>query len=131
MIRKTKIEDIKNIRDLLKSETGMWDENWRKDVLELAIKSAEGLTFVFVEDGKIIGFVCAHDVGFRSYLSILVVDANFRNRCIGKKLVLKVERVLRARGCGILIADVWKNSIQFYEKLGWSEPDVKLLRVRL
>jgi ribosomal protein S18 acetylase RimI-like enzyme len=131
MIRKAKTKDFTAIKKLLKGEKGLWDKNWRKNALELGITSSIDLSYVYEENNKIIGFVCAHDLGFRSYLSELVVDSKFRNIGIGKELVKKVEDCLREKGCKIIISDVWKNSIGFYKNLGWSEPSVILLRKRL
>ncbi len=131
MIRKTEIKDSKQIEELLRGEKGFWDKSWRKDAIELGIKSSDSLSFVFEKDSKIIGFVCAHDMGFRGYLSELIVDSSYRRKGIGKKLVQKVELELKRRGCKTLISDVWKSSRKFYESLGWSEPDVILLRKKL
>lgn len=131
MIRKAEAKDIKQIKNIFLKETGFRNENWRKNVLELGIKSSGDLSFVFQKGNKIIGFICVHDVGFRAYLSELITDPEFRNKGVGKALLERVEKELRKRGCRILISDVWIDSVGFYEKLGWSEPDVKLLRKKL
>ena len=115
----------------MKSVKGFWDESWRKDVIETGIKSSNGLSFVYEEKGEILGFICAHDLGFRGYLSELIVSPKVQKRGIGKKLLHKVEKEFKRRGCKIIISDIWKNSVSFYEKLGWSKPDVILLRKRL
>ena len=128
MIRSVTKEDIPNIRKLMESEPGFWQESWRYDVLERGLDSAGGLAFVWEETGQILGFVCAHDLGFRGYLSELIVAKSARNRGIGKHLVQQVEQKLAARGCNILISDVWEDSVRFYKLLGWSEPDIMLLR---
>lgn len=89
------------------------------------------MAFVWEEDGQIAGFVCAHDLGFRGYLSELVVAERMRGGGVGPKLLRQVERELVGRGCAILIADVWKDAEGFYRALGWKLPDVVLLRKRL
>ncbi len=131
MIRTATTSDIPHIRSLLKSVPGFWRENWRDDVLERGIRAADGLTFVWDEGGRIVGFVCAHDVGFLGYLSQLVVAEESRGKTIGKQLVCRVERELAARGCAVLISDVWRDAEGFYSALGWTPPDVVLLRQRL
>jgi GNAT superfamily N-acetyltransferase len=78
-----------------------------------------------------VGFVCAHDVGFLGYLSVLVVSEKAQGRRVGQELVQRVEQVLAARGCAVVIADVWKDAVGFYQRLGWSPPDVTLMRKRL
>ena len=78
-----------------------------------------------------LGFVCAHDLGFRAYLSELIVAPNARHKGIGHRLVEHIENTLRTRGCPVLISDVWRSAEGFYRPLGWSEPDVTLLCKRL
>ena len=131
MIRIATESDIPSIRLLIESVPGFWHEDWRDDVLERAIRAADGLAFVWDEGEGITGFVCAHDVGFLGYLSLLVVAEEVRGRGIGKQLVRRVERGLAARGCASLISDVWKDAEGFYRALGWTSPDVVLLRQRL
>lgn len=80
---------------------------------------------------QIVGFACAHDLGFRAYLSELIVDARVRRQGIGTRLVQAVEEGLRRKGQKILIADVWGDAESFYRSLGWSPPEAILLRRRL
>jgi predicted N-acetyltransferase YhbS len=131
MIRVAEQNDIPAIRAIMKSEPGFWQDSWRADVLERGLAGAAGLAFVCVENGEIIGFVCGHDLGFRAYLSELVVARTRRNRGLGKQLVAHLESELASRGCAILISDVWKDARGFYESLGWSQPDAILLRKKL
>jgi predicted N-acetyltransferase YhbS len=131
MIRSATPDDVESIRELMQSEPGLWQEGWRPDVLERGIGSANGLTFVWEENERIIGFICAHDLGFRAYLSELVVAPSARGKGIGKKLLKHVECKLIESGCTLLIADVWRNAQKFYSALGWSEPDAVLLRKKL
>jgi GNAT superfamily N-acetyltransferase len=131
MIREATSGDIPRIRLLMESIPGFWRQDWREDVLERGIQAAEGLAFVYDEDEGIAGFVCAHDVGFRGYLSTLVVAEEARERGIGRQLVHRVEQELAASGCAVLISDVWREAEGFYRALGWTVPDVVLLRQRL
>lgn len=131
MIQIATENDIPHIRSLMKSVPGFWHKSWRDDVLERGIRTADGLAFVWDDSGRIVGFVCAHDVGFLGYLSILVVAAEARGKGIGRQLVRHVERELAARGCAVLISDVWRGAEGFYRALGWTPPDVVLLRQRL
>jgi GNAT superfamily N-acetyltransferase len=123
--------DVDQIRTLIKSVPGLWHPDWRPDVLARAIRSAEGLAVVWLEGNELIGFACAHDVGFLAYLSLLAVAESARGRGIGAALIRHIERTLAGRGCAILISDVWKDAAGFYESLGWSAPPVILLRHRL
>ena len=131
MIREAIQNDIPAIRAIMKAEPGFWQNAWRDDVLERALKAAGGLAFVCVKGEKIIGFVCGHDLAFRAYLSELVVVKNHRNQGIGRQLVAHLEAELLSRGCEVLFSDVWKDARGFYESMGWSPPDVILLRKKL
>jgi len=79
---------------------------------------------------RILGFVCAHDFGFRAYLSELVVDPDSLHRGI-TRLIRAVEESLRQKGQRVLIADVWRDAELFYRSLGWKSPDAVLLRQQL
>ena len=50
---------------------------------------------------------------------------------IGGRLLAEIERRLAERGCGIVIAVVWRDAEEFYRSHGWTPPDVVLLRKRL
>jgi predicted N-acetyltransferase YhbS len=131
MIREATQNDIPAIRALMKAEPSFWQGEWRNDVLERGLEAAAGLAFVHVAGEDIIGFACGHDLGFRAYLSELIVAKTHEGEKIGRQLVAHLESALVARGCAILIADVWKDARGFYESLGWSAPEVILLRKRL
>ena len=115
----------------MQSVPGFWDESWRPDVLERVLRSSETIALVHAEKGVIDGFVCGHDVGFRAYLSELVVSPGLHGRGVGSSLVAELERRLAERGCSVLIADVWRDAEPFYRSRGWSPPSVVLLRKRL
>jgi ribosomal protein S18 acetylase RimI-like enzyme len=110
---------------------GFWQPAWSEDTIAVALRSANGLAFVWERGPQILGFACAHDLGFRAYLSELIVDVHSRRQGIGSRLVQAIEEVLRSRGRSVLIADVWHESEPFYRSLGWQPPDAVLLRQRL
>ena len=102
-IRSVTTNDIKAIRSLMQSEPGFWKQaSSRKDPLEKELESANDLACVWEEDEGIVGFVCAHDLGFRAYLSELIVKESARSQGIGRQLVDHVENKLRSRGCPVL-----------------------------
>jgi predicted N-acetyltransferase YhbS len=119
--------DIAGIAKLLRDLPGVWQDRWRSDVLERAIASANGLAFVAEHAGTVVGFVCAHDVGFRAYLSELAVAIPWQRRGLGKALVAVVTKELAGRGCSILVADICPPAVAFYERMGWYTPDAVLL----
>jgi ribosomal protein S18 acetylase RimI-like enzyme len=131
MVRNAIISDISDIRTLMQMVPGFWQPWWSDTTIAAAIQSANGLAFVWEESSQILGFVCAHDLGFRAYLSELVVDTGSRHRGIATRLVQAVEEALCGRSQQVLIADVWHEAEPFYRSLGWEPPNVILLRQRL
>jgi GNAT superfamily N-acetyltransferase len=131
VIRLASMSDVAGIRALMKSVTGFWDETWRADVLERALASSEAIALVHHEGQMIDGFACAHDAGFRAYLSELVVSPTSQGRGVGTRLLSELERRLADRGCSVVIADVWRDAEDFYRLHGWTTPAVVLLRKRL
>lgn len=115
----------------MEGEPGFWREDWSDDTLARGIEAARGLAFVWEEEENILGFACGHDLGFRGYLSELIVGRSARGRGIGRALVERIQEGLASRGCPTLIADVWRDAASFYGKLGWGPPDAVLLRKRL
>ena len=131
MIRNMMPDDLAAVKALMQSIPGFWHEEWTDPTLERALAHAGELAQIYEADGAIAGVLFCHDFGFRAYLSELAVAENMRGRGIAKSLLDRVENILRARGCKLIIADVWHSAEEFYRKLGWTEPDVTLLRKEL
>jgi len=122
--------DILGIEQLLRSVPGVWQPVWRNDVVERALRSANDLAYVAAEQ-RIIGFACAHDVGFRAYLSELVVAESWQRQGVGSMLLAALQRGVAARGCKLVVADIFPPSAAFYRAKGWTEPRALLLRREL
>ena len=131
MLREAITSDVPNICDLMQTVPGFWQPWWSEETVAEAIRSAQGLPFVWEEGSQIVGFGCAHDLGFRAYLSELVVHARGRRQGIGTRMVHAIAEGLRRRGQQILVADVWRDALSFYTSLGWMSPNAILLRQRL
>jgi ribosomal protein S18 acetylase RimI-like enzyme len=131
VIREARGEDLPAIRRLMEAEPGFWQRDWSDATLAKGIETAGDLALVWEDDSTIAGFVCAHDLGFRAYLSELIVAQGARGRGIGRNLVERIQAELARRGRRILIADVWHDAEPFYRSLGWEPPDVVLLRRKL
>jgi ribosomal protein S18 acetylase RimI-like enzyme len=131
MIREAISSDAPSIRALMQPVSGFWQSWWSDETIADAIQSANKLAFVWEDNSQVLGFVCAHDLGFRAYLSELVVDTRHRHRGIGTRLVRAVETALRSRNQRVLIADIWRDTESFYRGLGWEPPNVVLLRQKL
>jgi GNAT superfamily N-acetyltransferase len=131
MLRKATTSDALAIRCLMERVPGFWQPWWSDQTTEEAIRAANGLALVWEVGSQILGFVCAHDLGFRAYLSELVVDPSVRQQGIGRRLLIAIEDLLRRREQRTVIADVWRDAASFYTNLHWSAPDSILLRHRL
>ncbi len=131
MIREAITSDVPSIRTLMQAVPGFWQPWWSDETIADAIRFASGLAFVWEDNRQILGFVCAHDLGFRAYLSELVVDTRQQLHGIGTGLVRAVEKSLRGRNQRVLIADVWRDAEPFYRGLGWEPPEAVLLRQQL
>ena len=131
MIRDAVMTDVVEIRSLMHSVPGFWDASWRPDVLERALASPGTIAVVHREGTVLDGFGCAHDLGFRAYLSELVVAPDARRRGVGSSLLAEIERRMAARGCSLIVGDVWRDAEPFYRANGWTPPAVVLLRKHL
>ena len=77
----------------MEAEPGVWHCDWSDATLAKAIETAGDLALVWEDDTTITGFVCAHDLGFRAYLSELIVAQGARGQGIGRN---PVERQTQA-----------------------------------
>ena len=82
-IRRARQDDLRAIRGLMEAEPGFWQPHWSDATLARAIEAAGDLALVWEKGAGIAGFACAHDLGFRAYLSELIVAPGARGRRIG------------------------------------------------
>jgi predicted N-acetyltransferase YhbS len=130
-IRTASAADSDAVTDLLKSIGGVWQPDWRSDSVRRSISAADGLAFVALEQERVIGFICGHDLGFRAYLSEFAVAESHQRAGIGTALLRSFEEALTQRGCRLVIADVYPPAEPFYRALGWGTPSAVLLSHRL
>ncbi len=123
-IRPAVESDIERIRSLIEPSPGLWHPDWRPGVLERAIRSAGGLAFVWLDDDRLVGFVCAHDVGWPGYLCTLVVAESAHADNVGAELIHSVQRELAARGFPTVISEF----IGMRQTREPATPDLILLR---
>jgi len=97
MIRSAKSSDEAEIKTLLVSTPSVWQDRWRDNTISVAIESAGELALVALKNDKIVGFSCAHDTGFRAYLSKMVVAESEQGKGIGSMLLKKTEEMLTDR----------------------------------
>lgn len=126
-IRPATITDSVAVTTLLRSVSGVWQTDWRSDAVERSIAAADGLAFVAVEQAQVIGFISAHDLGFRAYLSELVIAESRQRSGLGTALLREVESTLAKRGCQLIVADTYPPAEPFYRQCGWAAPSGILL----
>ena len=126
-IREIQPSEIEAAR-LLLSQNG-WERRVADPGLFRQLIARSQRAFVAVENGKVIGFARAIcDDLSNGYLSMVVVDSNYRRRGIGRALVLAVMGdnpamtwVLRAGR---------PQEIPFFERLGFTTSAIAMERVR-
>ena len=126
-IRSAAARDEKQITELLKNTPGVWQAWWREGTVATALQSADKHALVASREDEIIGFACFHDVGFRAYLSEMVVAESEQGNGIGSKLLKKGEAMLAADKCQLIIGDVYPPAEGFYSKHGWGKPKAVLM----
>ncbi|WP_353566870.1 GNAT family acetyltransferase [Haloferula sargassicola] len=83
----------------------------------------DGLFFVALCDGAVVGSIMAGYDGHRGWLYSLAVLPDFRHRSIGSELVAKAEEALARRGCmkiNLQIVEGNEGVQAFYASLGYS-----------
>jgi ribosomal protein S18 acetylase RimI-like enzyme len=61
-------------------------------VLQRALGSSDTVALVHLKGEHVDGLACAHDVGFRAYLSELIVSPSTQGAGIGGQLLSEIER---------------------------------------
>ena len=125
--RSATMSDEHEVKELLKSTPGVWQEKWRDTAVAIAIESAGTLALVALQKDRIVGFASFHDVGFRAYLSEMVVSEPEQGKTIGSKLLRRAEELLADKGCQFIVADAYPPAEGFYRKKGWKRPTSVLM----
>ena len=125
-IRKMKKEDYGELIELWE-RAGLDYKQCGRDSKEHILKELRAnpdLFLVAEQDGKIVGSVLATYGGRKGWLNRVAVDPEFQGKGLGKKLCLKVESVLRKRGCMIFAMQIHnsnKRSKEMAKGLGYEE----------
>jgi GNAT superfamily N-acetyltransferase len=117
VIRQATNKDLPAIRRLMEAQPGFRQDDWSDATLAKGIETAGDLALVSADNTAVVGFACAHDLGFRAYLSELIVAQEARGRGIGKKLIERIQVTLALRGCRIFAVEAFRIGV-----LGSTEP---------
>ena len=124
-------KDLPSIRTMMENEKFFWHKVWTNDTLRKAIEMAQDSALVYEENSNIVGFVFGYNLGFRGYISALLVKNGYRKNGIGKLLLNRIENNLEKNKCELIIADIIPDAELFFKKLGWKKPYAKLYCKRI
>lgn len=124
-IRVMTIDDHERILNFLKQTPGVTlrvaDEY---DPTKCYLERNPGLSFVAEQDGSIIGCLMAGHDGRRGYLQHLIVDPDYRNQGIAKRLVKNTVKELSQIGinkCHVFSFKTNTLGNGFWKNIGWQQ----------
>lgn len=98
-----------------------WSSGHYPEKLVTAMKHYETV-YTAWDSGKLVGLICAMDDGIMTaYIHYLLVDPQYQNMGIGKRLVEKMKDRYRDYLRIVLVA--YDSEIGFYESCGFKKPD--------
>ncbi|MCE3273122.1 MAG: acetyltransferase [Ramlibacter sp.] len=108
------------------------DHNSPPLVIDQKLRADDGLFFVCIAEGALVGTImCGYD-GHRGWLYSLAVHPSARTQGHGARLVRHAEEALAGRGClkvNLQILEANAAVAAFYQRLGYSlEPRVSMGR---
>lgn len=88
--------------------------NYKIFVIEYNFKII-GIASCFIEQKLI------HNFGKVSHIEDVIIDKNFRNKGLGKKIIKKCIDYSKSNNCYKIILDCFEEKKEFYEKCGFSK----------
>lgn len=108
------------------------DHNSPPLVIDQKVRANDGLFFVCLEQGRLVGTIMCGFDGHRGWLYSLAVHPSDRAKGHGTRLVRHAEHALAARGClkvNLQIVETNGAVAAFYQRLGYSvEPRASMGR---
>ena len=119
--------DYAAVRRLWKSCAGVGlSDADQPDKIEAYLERNPGMSFVALQDERLVGAVlCGHD-GRRGYLNHLAVHADHRHQGIGRRLVAHCLAALKEAGiakCHLFIFSSNPSGRKFWQQIGWELRD--------
>ena len=129
--REMTINDYDSSIDLWKRTEGMGlSESDSRDAIAAYLNRNAGMSFVCVNDLKVIGTILAGHDGRRGFIYHVAVDPLYRGKSIAKQLVtlsldkLKLEGITK---CHLMVIEDNEIGKQFWAKVGWQRRSGLLL----
>jgi ribosomal protein S18 acetylase RimI-like enzyme len=124
-IRELTIEDYEPVYALWQASEGIDLSNAdSKEGIKRFLERNPGLSYVALQDNKIVGAaLCGHD-GRRGYIHHLAVANTYRRQGIGKSLVGRCMYALMRIGiskCHLFVFGDNTDAIAFWNKIGWEK----------
>jgi len=102
-----------------------------REAIAAYLERNRGLSFVAVDDGRLVGAALCGTDGRRGYLNHVAVATDRRRAGIGRRLAERCFAELEARGiqkCHLMVVSTNDAAKAFWASAGWSErPDVILM----
>lgn len=135
-LRTFRIGDYAEVIRLWRRTEGVGlNESDTRPAIASFLRRNPGLSFVALQQGKIIGAVlCGHD-GRRGYLHHLAVAKRYRNQGVGLRLVESCLAKLRAADihkCNIFVYAGHTAGMSFWKHNGWKlRADLRIMQIQL
>ena len=126
-IRPMTMPDYPDVRCLWEScdGVGLSDAD-QPDKIEAYLERNPGMSFVALQDERLVGAVlCGHD-GRRGYLNHLAVHTGHRHQGIGRRMVAHCLAALQEAGiakCHLFIFSSNQSGRKFWQRIGWELRD--------
>ena len=134
-IRQMTIDDYDEVYRLWDQTDGLClEEDDSRGAIDLYLNRNQGLCFVAVAEGRIIGTALCGNDGRRGLLRHLAVDLSFRKRGVARSLLTECLSALARVGitkCNTFVLDSNADGRRFWEHVGWYmlEDNYRLMQI--
>jgi len=132
IVREMTVDDLEGAVRLWQNTPGMGLSSAdAPEKLESFLRRNPGLSFVALDEARLVGTAMCGQDGRRGFIYHVAVDGACRRRGIGRKLVESCTAGLKAEGiekCHIMVLAGNQEGLVFWQKMGWSQRrDILLL----
>ena len=113
-----------HIGEIAELEKECFSSPWSEDGLKSELDNKFSRFFVAFSDGKIAGYIGAHNVLGEVYITNVAVFPEFRRNGMGKALVEFLVKKMKSENAEFVTLEVRKsniNAISLYEKCGFEK----------